>query len=124
MLITDDTIERAGRFLWTSGRVLEQRRFVHLFGAQGVQGVSDVEGSEVEHAPDGVLAALRAYQTPDGAYAYGLEPDVRGPLPQPATLRAAMPILAETDALHGPDVARLCDWLASVAGEGGGVPPA
>jgi hypothetical protein len=125
MLITDDTIERAGRFLWTSGRVLEQRRFVHLFGVTGVDADRTANAREhSEHGPDGVLAALRAYQTPDGAYAYGLEPDVRGPLPHPATLRTAMPILAETDALRGPDVARLCDWLASVAGTAGGVPPA
>jgi hypothetical protein len=117
--ITKDMVERAERFLWTSGRVLEQRRFAYLFGARG----AEASGSPGDERA-GVLDALHAYRTPDGGYAYGLEPDVRGPIPQPATLRAAMPILVETDALRGAEAARLCDWLASAATEAGGVPPA
>ncbi|MFI6581235.1 hypothetical protein [Embleya sp. NPDC050493] len=117
--ITKAMIEQAERFLWTSGRVLEQRRFAYLFGAQGAGG-SEATGDERA----GVLDALHAYRTPDGGYAYGLEPDVRGPIAQPATLRTAMPILVETDALHGAEAARLCDWTAGAATEAGGVPPA
>ncbi|MGC0419412.1 hypothetical protein [Embleya sp. AB8] len=109
--ITDEMLARAEQFLWTSGRVLEQRRFAYLFGDR--------------EAPAGVLAALDAYLTPDGGYAYGLEPDVRGPVPHPATLRTAMPVLVETDALRdAARMSRLCDWLASVSTEVGGVPPA
>ncbi|MDT3397282.1 hypothetical protein RKE29_11595 [Streptomyces sp. B1866] len=46
--IADDMTERAERFLWASGRVLEQRRYAYLFGA--------------EDDPAGVLAALDAYR--------------------------------------------------------------
>ncbi|MFE2870900.1 hypothetical protein [Embleya sp. NPDC059259] len=119
--ITKDMVERAERFLWTSGRVLEQRRFAYLFGTP-VETARAPGPTADERA--GVLDALHAYRTSDGGYAYGLEPDVRGPLPQPATLRTAMPILAETEALRGPESARLCDWLAGVTTEAGGVPPA
>lgn len=108
--IRDEMVERAAGFLWTTGRVLEQRRFAwHFLGAGG---------------PDGVLAALEAYRTGDGGYAYGLEPDVRGPAPQPATLRAAMPVLAETGALSDARTAALCDWLVAVTADDGGVPGA
>ncbi|NUP46855.1 MAG: hypothetical protein HOW97_06005, partial [Catenulispora sp.] len=61
-------LDRAATFLWTSGRVLEQRRFEVLFG--GADGA-------------GLVAALAAYRTGDGGFAYGLEPDVRGPAAQP-----------------------------------------
>ncbi|WP_436787701.1 hypothetical protein [Yinghuangia sp. YIM S10712] len=109
--ITDDIIERAERFVWTTARVLEQRRFAwHFRGGGG--------------GPGGVLDALDAYRTADGGYAYGLEPDVRGPAPQPATLRAAVPILAETGALADTRTAALCDWLAGVTEPDGGVPAA
>lgn len=102
--------ERAERFLWTSGRVLEQRRFAWHFLGEG--------------GPDGVVAAVEAYRAEEGGYAYGLEPDVRGPAPQPATLRAAVPVLAETGALAGPIGWELCDWLATVTADDGGVPAA
>jgi hypothetical protein len=109
--LNDEMLERAGRFLWTSGRVLEQRRFGSLFG--GPASASDA---------DGVLAALDAYRTADGGYAFGLEPDVRGPAPQPISVPAALRVLAEADALHGERARRLCDWLAGVAAPDGGVP--
>ncbi|MGW4806615.1 hypothetical protein [Kitasatospora sp. NPDC004272] len=106
--IDDSTIERAADYLWTAGRVLEQRRFAHLFGP----------------APDpaGVLAALDAYRTPDGGWAYGLEPDVRGPAAQPLAAGAAARILAEAGALNGPRGTELCDWAAALTTGDGGVP--
>ena len=65
--IDDGVTSRAGRFLWTSGRVLEQRVFAFLFGG--------------EAGPEGVLAALTAYRSPDG----GL---TRNVLRKPASPRA------------------------------------
>lgn len=106
--INDTVIERAGRFLWASGRVLEQRRFAFLFGD--------------EDDPAGVLTALDAYRGRDGGYAYGLEPDVRGPAPQPIALPAALAVLEETGALDASRARRLCDWLAGVTAPDGGVP--
>ena len=103
----DSTIEKAGRFLWASGRVLEQRRFAFLFGD--------------ETAPAGVLTALDAYRAPDGGYAYGLEPDVRGPASQPVSMIAALRVLEETGALPGR-AGPICDWLAEHTAADGGVP--
>ncbi|MEV4558326.1 hypothetical protein AB0K51_15230 [Kitasatospora sp. NPDC049285] len=106
--IDDSIIERAAGFLWTGGRVLEQRRFALHF-----------DGGD----PAGLLAALDAYRTPDGGYAFGLEPDVRGPAPQPLAAIAAARTLAEAGALPGDQRARgLCDWLTGVTTPDGGVP--
>ncbi|MFD5715016.1 hypothetical protein ACFWHW_32435 [Streptomyces pharetrae] len=104
---TDDMFDRAARFLWLTGRVLEQRRFAALFAG---------------HSPHGVRQALAAYRTPDGGYAYGLEPDIRGPEPQPATLRAALPVLDEAGALDRATTAPLLDWLRTVTAPDGGLP--
>jgi hypothetical protein len=105
--ITDDMLDRAAHFLWLTGRVLEQRRFAALFAG---------------HSPQGVRRALAAYLTPDGGYAYGLEPDIRGPEPQPATLRTALPVLDEAGALDQETAAPLLDWLVSVTAPDGGIP--
>ncbi|NUR58271.1 MAG: hypothetical protein HOV87_06190 [Catenulispora sp.] len=100
-------LDRAATFLWTSGRVLEQRRFEVLF--QKADGV-------------GLAAALAAYRTGDGAFAYGLEPDIRGPEPQPLSVATALAVLADAGALPGPLVAPALDWTASISAPDGGVP--
>jgi hypothetical protein len=107
-MIDDKVIGNAGRFLWMSGRVLEQRRFEFLFG--GATG------------PAGVLTALDAYRSQDGAYAFGLEPDVRGPAAQPISIPSALRILAESGSLHGARAAAICDWLTDNTAADGGVP--
>lgn len=94
-------------FIWLTGRVLEQRRFAFLFGS----------GQR-----DGVRAALEAYRAADGGFAFGLEPDVRGPASQPITLPAALSVLDEIGALGEPEADRLCDWLESVTSADRGVP--
>ncbi|MFF7634502.1 hypothetical protein ACFZB9_15305 [Kitasatospora sp. NPDC008050] len=111
--INDTVIGNAARFIWTSGRVLEQRRFAFLFGEFGDASAPD---------PGGVVAALDAYRSADGGYAFGLDPDVRGPAAQPITVPAALRVLAETGALDGERGRRICDWLARRAGPDGGVP--
>jgi hypothetical protein len=107
-MIDNGVIGNAGRFLWMSGRVLEQRRFEFLFGDQ------------IESA--GVLAALDAYRSRDGGYAFGLEPDVKGPAGQPISVPSALRVLAETGSLHGVRAAGICAWLAKNTATGGGVP--
>ncbi|MFD0330000.1 hypothetical protein ACFQZC_21815 [Streptacidiphilus monticola] len=109
--LNESMLDRAGRFLWTSGRVLEQRRFAWHFG--GPAEPADREG---------LLAALDGYRTPDGGYAFGLEPDVRGPAPQPLAVPTALRVLAEAGALGADRLGPLCDWLAGVAAPDGGVP--
>jgi hypothetical protein len=106
--VEDTMIENAGRFLWTSGRVLEQRRFAFLFGE--------------ETKPKGVLAALEGYRSPDGGYAFGLDPDVRGPEGQPISMPIALQIMAEIGALDGVQALQACTWLAKHTTADGGVP--
>ena len=91
-----------------SGRVLEQRRFEFLFGG--------------EADPAGVLAALDAYSSQDGGYAFGLEPDVRGPAGQPISAPSALRVLAETGSLNQVQGAAICNWLAENTAADGGVP--
>lgn len=101
-------LRKAAGFLWASGRVLEQRRFEVLFG-------DAADG-------DGLAAALAAYQTPDGGYAYGVEPDVRGPSPQPLSAATALDVLADAGRLDAASVIPVLDWLTTVTTPEGGVP--
>jgi hypothetical protein len=96
-------LDDAARFLAASARVLEYRRFRHLFVAPD---------------PEGVLAALAAYATPDGGYGYALEPDGRGPVSQPLHADLAMGVLAEIGRLD----ASIIDHLATITCADNGVP--
>lgn len=100
-------LDRAADFLWRSARLLDRVRFAHLF--QG--------GSR-----DAVLAALRAYQNPDGGFGHALEPDLRAPDSQPAAVSAAFEILHQIDAFSGPMVEKACDFLLTCTGPDGGLP--
>lgn len=104
----NEIISSAAAFVWASGRVLEQRRFEVLFGG----------------APDGsgLAAAVAAYRTADGGYAYGLEPDVRGPEPQPLTAATALAALQDAGRLDAATVTSVLDWLTTVTTAEGGVP--
>jgi len=104
----NEIISSAAAFVWASGRVLEQRRFEVLFGG----------------APDGsgLAAAVAAYRTADGGYAYGLEPDVRGPAPQPLTAATALATLEDAGPLDAATVTSVLDWLTTVTTAEGGVP--
>ncbi|GAB7042354.1 MULTISPECIES: hypothetical protein [Catenuloplanes] len=102
-----ETIARAGHFIRLTGRVLEQRLYGHHF-----------EGAD----PAGVRAALEAYRAPDGGFAFGLEPDVRGPAGQPLAVPSALRVLAAAGQLDAGTGGALCDWLASVSGPAGGAP--
>jgi hypothetical protein len=100
-------IERAERFIWTSARVLDQRRFELLFKGGPAQPVRD---------------AVLNYRTPDGGFGYALEPDGRGPVSQPPHVYTALQILEEAGGVE-PELAReICDHLQSVSAPDGGVP--
>ncbi|MEV0649443.1 hypothetical protein AB0I28_29720 [Phytomonospora sp. NPDC050363] len=103
----NDIIGKAETYLWRSGRVLEQLHFGHLFRG----------GSA-----DAVRTALDAYRAADGGYAYGMEPDVRGPESQPATLRSALDVLASVGRLDRSTALPILDWLTTVTAPDGGVP--
>jgi hypothetical protein len=102
-----DLLENAAGFVWRTGRLLDRHRFAHLF----------LGG---DRAP--VLAALAAYQNPDGGFGNALEPDLRGPGSQPEPVEVAFRVLDEVGAMDDPMVTRACDWLASASTADGGVP--
>jgi hypothetical protein len=102
-----DLLEAAAGFVWRTGRLIDRYRFAHLF-----------QGGE--RGP--VLAALAAYQNPDGGFGNALEPDLRGPGSQPEPVEVAFWVLDEIGAMDDPMVARACDWLATASTAEGGVP--
>jgi hypothetical protein len=105
---TSDMLDRAERFIWLNGRLLERRRFAYLFRSGGA---------------DDVLTALLPYQNADGGFGNALEPDGRGPSSQPGHVYSALRVLDEIGRCSGPLVTRACDYLASVTAPDGGVPP-
>ncbi|WP_026928845.1 hypothetical protein [Glycomyces tenuis] len=105
--ITDTMIERSAEFIWLTGGVLDQRRMA-LFSGSGSR--------------EAALAALAAHRTDDGGYAFALEPDVKGPEPQPIAAMTALALLDEIGALDQGTAAPICDWLARVTAADGGVP--
>jgi hypothetical protein len=102
-----DLLEGAAGFVWRSGRLIDRHRFAHLF----------LGGDRAA-----VLAALAAYQNPDGGFGNALEPDLRGPGSQPEPVEVAFWVLDEVGAMDDPMVAAACDWLATVTTAEGGVP--
>jgi hypothetical protein len=102
-----DRFDDAARFMATTARVLEYRRFRHRFVAPD---------------PDGVLAALSAYATPDGGYGYALEPDGRGPASQPLHVDLALRVLTEIGRLNEATAEPIIAYLAAVTCADNGLP--
>ncbi|MFD1152430.1 hypothetical protein [Saccharothrix hoggarensis] len=98
-------IEAARSFLWHNARVLEQRRFLHLF-----------DGGPAEP----VVAAVLAHRNDDGGFGHALEPDGRGPTSQPLHTYTALSLLDEVGERGYGEAA--CGFLAGVANADGGVP--
>lgn len=105
--ITDHMTERAAEFIWLTGTALDQRRLEHLRG----------DGDR-----DALLTALAAHRTADGGFAYAIEPDVKGPAPQPLAAMSALEVLDETGTLDQDTAAPICDWLLRHTASDGGVP--
>jgi len=106
-IVSESDVDRAERFMWLNGRLIDRLRFAHLF--------RDAPASLV-------VEALRPYQNPDGGFGHGIEPDLRGPTSQPFGTDSALRILEETDALGDPMVEQTCEFLASITTADGGVP--
>ena len=64
MSLSQADMERAGGFIFTSARTLEQARFAYYFRGG---------------AAEAVYAELARYQNPDGGFGHALEPDLRLP---------------------------------------------
>ena len=100
-------LSAAATFLHANARVLERRRYAHLF----------------EDAPkEPVLHALRAYRNDDGGFGHAIEPDMRAPTSQPVGIHTTMEILHEIDAHDDPMIGPAADWLARITRDDGGIP--
>ncbi|WP_344668541.1 hypothetical protein [Catenulispora yoronensis] len=112
-------LDRAATFLWGSGRVLEQRWFAALFGGPGGSGGT---GGTAASYGAGLIAALAAYRNDDGGFAYGVEPDIRGPESEPLAVATALKIMADAGPLDPATVTPTLDWIESITAADGGVP--
>ncbi|WP_433478505.1 hypothetical protein ACQPZP_16600 [Spirillospora sp. CA-142024] len=100
-------LARAAEFMRHNGRLIDRHRFaLHFRGGSA--------------AP--VVAALRAYENPDGGYGHALEPDLRGEASQPVPAQHALQFLHEAGADDDPAVTRIAGYLASITTGDGGVP--
>lgn len=99
-------VDAAMRFAAGAARVLDRRRLASALGTG---------------PPEAVWEALGAYRNPDGGYGWGLEPDLRSPESQPITALHAFEAFEECG-VPTPHAGRLCDWLASVTYDDGGLP--
>ncbi|MCX5417041.1 hypothetical protein [Streptomyces sp. NBC_00059] len=100
-------LARAEQFIWLTARVLEQRRFAHLF---------------LEGGADPVETALAAYLNDDGGYGHALEPDLRGPVSQPLHTAHALSVLDSIGRCGGLRVERICRYLTDVSTREGALP--
>lgn len=99
--------ERARTFLYANGRLLDRRRFEYHF-----------EGG----SPDAVLAALRAYQNPDGGFGNALEPDIRCPQSQPVPTEMALHIMDDIGAFDPEIMDGIVRYLRGITLPEGGFP--
>jgi hypothetical protein len=100
-------LNAARTFLYDNARVLERRRFAHLF-----------DGGPKEP----VLDALRAHRNDDGGFGHAIEPDMRAPTSQPVGVHTVAEILHELGVRDDPMVGAAADWLQTVTREDGGIP--
>jgi hypothetical protein len=97
----------AADFMAGHARVLDRRRFDRLFR---------------DGDPEAVLAAADAYRNPDGGYGWGLEPDFRSVTSQPPAALHAFEAIADAAPVITERSRQLCDWLAGVTLDDGGLP--
>ncbi|MGY1823613.1 hypothetical protein [Geodermatophilus sp. SYSU D00079] len=100
-------LSAATDFMAAHARLLDRRRFEHLFG--------DGEG-------DAVLTAVEAYRNPDGGYGWGLEPDLRSRTSQPGGALHAFEAFADAAPATTGRARELCDWCAAASLPDGGLP--
>ncbi|HEX5781093.1 MAG TPA: hypothetical protein VFX80_04195 [Solirubrobacteraceae bacterium] len=99
--------DAARAFLYDHARVLERRRYEHLF-----------EGGPKEP----VLDALRAFRNDDGGFGHAIEPDMRAPESQSVGIHTTMEILHELGAHDDPMVRPAADWLMTITRPDGSIP--
>jgi len=99
-------IDRAADFIWLTARLLDRRRFAHLFR---------------DGDADAVVEALRPYRNADGGFGSALEPDLRAPVSQPGATAIAFESLEEVGRIDDPMVEAALAYLEAIANPDGGV---
>jgi hypothetical protein len=99
-------IAAAAQFIAAHARLIDRRRFAFIEG----------DGSA-----DNVVRALAAYRNDDGGLGH-LEPDLRTPASQPASVLYGLDILHEVGAADTALTGGALDWLKTVTLADGGVP--
>ena len=97
----------ATTFMQSNARLLERRRFAHLFEQGGA---------------DPVVHLLRAYRNPDGGFGHAIEPDMRAPTSQPVGVHTALEILHEVGVTDDALIETAGDFLLTIARDDGGIP--
>ncbi|HYD43829.1 MAG TPA: hypothetical protein VEA79_01045 [Phenylobacterium sp.] len=100
-------LERARDFILREARLIDRRLFEVGF-----------EGGD----PRSVLAAIRAYQNPDGGFGHALEADTRTAASQPLYVEVALEYMADAGLADAEMASRACDFLQAVSGPDGGAP--
>jgi hypothetical protein len=100
-------LNAAATFLHANARLLERRRFAHLF-EQG--------------SAEPVVHVLRAYRNDDGGFGHAIEPDMRAPTSQPVGVHTALEVLHEVGVHDDPMIETAGDFLASITRADGGIP--
>jgi hypothetical protein len=104
-------LDAAAQFIHAHGRLLERRRFDHLFG-------------DSPASADAVLRAVDAYRNADGGVGF-MEPDIRTPASQPSAVLYAFEVLEEIPELQSKTTTfttGALDWLQTVTNADGGIP--
>jgi hypothetical protein len=84
-------------YLFTHGRKLEQTLFLYHFESGSI---------------DDVIAALKAYQNPDGGFGHGIEPDFHTPESSPIGTWTAINILRTLPIQNHPIIDEILNYLA------------
>lgn len=92
-------LEKARAFVLANARLLDRRRY-----ELGLEGGS----------ADGVIAALKAYQNPDGGFGNALEPDMRTSASQPVAVEQALWIMDEANRFDADIIAGIAAYLKSI----------
>ena len=100
-------LSAAAAFLHANARLLERRRFAHLFEHGGAEPV---------------VHLLRAYGNDDGGFGHAIEPDMRAPTSQPVGVHTALEILHEVGVRDDPMIASAGDFLLGITRHDGGIP--
>ncbi|MGM0885000.1 MAG: hypothetical protein ACQEXQ_28655 [Bacillota bacterium] len=99
--------EKATKFIWENGRLLERRIFEYVFHG----------GTK-----SNILNAIKAYQNDDGGFGHAIEPDLRTPESQPLYIEFALRTLYDCNIKDEELANKVCDYVSLHADLKTGIP--